>query len=159
MDGSLSTLGIIIGASAASPTIIISAGLGGTVANSIANIVSALSEEKAERYSDIRETEKAMVVKSLKKSFIDLKIRDIVFKNSLFDGFGTLIGGSVPIITFLFTYLISLPALLFSLLSVYLILFSAGIFIGRVTKENIILSALKMTLFGISVALIVYIIN
>ena len=80
IDGSLSTLGIVVGASSAESPVIVAAAVGGTIANGIANILSASSAAKAEYHGELREVEKAMVDKNLSGTVIDKKIE----KQSMF---------------------------------------------------------------------------
>lgn len=157
IDGSLSTLGVLIGASAGSPGIIISAGMGGAVANGISNMLGAFSAEKAKKYGKLRKVERAMVSKSLKDSVLDLRIGPEVKKAGVVDGIATIVGGLIPVMPYLF-----MPASLAMFLSIALvlfILFFLGLYIGKLAKENIILSAIKMVVFGVVVAVIAFLIQ
>lgn len=157
VDGSLSTLGIVIGASTASSSIIIAAALGGAVANGISNTVSALSAAQAEEYMDLRQLEKAMVVKDLKNSALERRIGKMTAIAGIIDGLATIIGGAIPILPYLFTP--PLEAMFISIGLVIAVTFIIGLYLGRVSKRNILFSALKMAVFTIIVAVAVYLIQ
>lgn len=157
VDGSLSTLGIVIGASSASPSIIIAAAVGGTLANGISNVLSAISAAGAEQYKELRDVEKAMVGKELKGSEPDRKIgRQTVIAGGA-DGLATIIGGAIPIMPYLF--LTGLQAMSVSTGLVVMTVFLIGMYLGKLSKRNILLSALKMAVFGVVVAAVVYLIQ
>jgi predicted membrane protein (TIGR00267 family) len=157
MDGALSTLGIVIGAYAAAGPVIIAAAIGGTLANGISNALSAYSASEAEQYSEMRSIEDAMVARELKGSAIERKIRRDNLLASVADGMATLIGGAFPILPQLF---LKPPQSMFLAAGlVILIIFLIGIYLGKVSRRNILLSALKMAFFGIVIAGVVYLIQ
>jgi predicted membrane protein (TIGR00267 family) len=157
IDGSLSTLGIVIGASSGLPSIIIAAAVGGTLANGISNMLSAISATRAEQYKELRDVEKAMVGKELKDSEPDRRIGKQTIIAGGVDGLATMIGGGIPIIPYLF--LTGLQAILISTGLVVLAVFLIGIYLGKLSRKNILLSALKMTFFAVVVAAVVYLIQ
>jgi predicted membrane protein (TIGR00267 family) len=157
IDGSLSTLGIVVGASSADSPVIIVAAIGGTIANGIANLLSASSAAKAEYHGELREVEKAMVDKDLSGTVIDRKIGRQSMFAGLADGLATLIGGAVPILPMLF--LSGNHALFTSIGLVVLSVIIIGIYLGKISRRNIALSALKMAVYSISVAVAVYFIQ
>ena len=147
VDGSLSTLGVVIGASSASSLIILSAGIGGTVANAISNVVSAFSAESATRYADLRDLEKSMVDKELKGSVLDRRIQWDTLKAGGVDGLGTFVGGALPVLPYAI-----LPPQQALFVSVGVVVFAiafVGVYLGKVSKSNLLWSALKMILFGL----------
>jgi predicted membrane protein (TIGR00267 family) len=157
MDGSLSTLGIVIGAYAASDSVIIAAAVGGTIANGISNALSAYSSAEAEQYSEMRSIEDAMVSRELKGSAIERKIRRNTLISSAADGLASIFGGAIPIIPYL---LLKPPQSMFLASGlVILMIFLIGIYLGKISKRNMLLSALKMALFAIVVAVVVYLIQ
>ena len=157
VDGSLSTLGIVVGASSASSPIILAAAIGGTIANGISNTLSAISAVGAKQYKELRDVEKAMVGKELKGSELDKKIgRQTIFAGGA-DGLATIIGGAVPIAPYIF--LSGLQAMSVSIGLVVITVFLIGMYIGKLSKRNVLLSALKMAVFGIVVAAVVYFIQ
>ena len=154
LDGSLSTLGIVIGASSASGAIIIAAALGGTLANSIANLLSAFSAEGADSYRELRQVEEAMVSHELKGSEAERLASRRTIRAGAFDGFATLIGGTIPMLPYLF--LSASEAMLLAITLVVVSVSLIGIYMGRLSRRNIFYSAIKMAVFAIAVATVVY---
>lgn len=62
IDGSLSTLGVVIGASGGETSIIIAAGIGGGIANGISNILGALTAERAIIEEEREKKEKSLLI-------------------------------------------------------------------------------------------------
>ncbi len=171
IDGLLSTLGIVIGASTAMRTgggveashIIIAAGLGGGVANSLSNILGAFMGEKAALYERYQEMEKAMLKDdALKGTKVDEKLQGKVLTSGAADGLATLGGAILPIVPF---FLITLPGFttlkgLYTSIGLSLALFFVlGTYIGKISSENMVLSGLKMVAFGGATALVVTLIR
>jgi predicted membrane protein (TIGR00267 family) len=156
-DGSLSTLGIVIGAYAAPNTVVVAAALGGAVANAISNALSAFSAAEAEQYSKMRDIEDAMVSKELKGSVIEQKIHRETWLASAADGLASILGGFIPILPciFLQPHLSTYVAAGLVIFMIFLI----GIYLGQVSKRNLLLSGLKMAFFGIVIAAIVFVIQ
>ena len=157
IDGSLSTLGIVIGASAADTSIIVAASTGGTLANGISNIVSAFSAERADHYAELRKVEGAMVDKDLKESALESRMHKQTLVAGIIDGLATILGGALPILPYLF-----IPpnqAMVVSILLVLLALAVIGIYLGKLSRRNILFSALKMAAFGIVAAAAVYLVQ
>ena len=154
IDGSLSTLGVLIGASAGNFNIIVSAGIGGAIANGISNMLGAFTAEKARQYEDLRKVERAMVSTSLKDTLLDKRIGPEVKKAGFVDGIATILGGLVPVMPYFFFD--TLQAMFIAVLTVLFLLFFLGIYIGKLSKENIMISATKMVVFGVVIALIAY---
>lgn len=157
VDGSLSTLGVVIGASTGPSNIILAAGLGGTVANGISNILGAFSAEKATVYEKLKNIEKAMIEKDLKGSFLQKKAESNVVKAGLIDGGATILGGAIPVVPFVF--LSQSVALLVSVLLVLILLFFLGVYLGKLSKENLLFSGIKMVVYSLIIATMAYIIQ
>lgn len=159
VDGLLSTLGIVIGASAAigageveASHIIIAAGIGGGVANSLSNVLGAVMGEKAAIYERFKEVEKAMLKdEALRGTKVDEKIQDKIVSSGVADGFATLGGAIVPILPFLLIPIFVFSVLMALYVSIAISLasfFILGIYVGKISKENVVLSGLKMAAFG-----------
>lgn len=157
VDGALSTLGIVIGASSASVEVIIAAGFGGTVANGFSNLLSAYSAEGVEKYKELRETEAAMGSMDLRGTQPERRISKTTIAMGLTDGMATLIGGTIPIIPFLF--LDTKDALIMATGIIIAAVSLIGVYIGRLSKRNTWYSALKMGGLTIIVAIIVYLVQ
>ena len=157
IDGSLSTLGIVIGASSASSVVIIAAALGGTLANGFSNLLSAFSAEGAEQYRELRRVEQAMVSKDMKGSELDRQVSKKTITIGAVDGLATIMGGGIPILPYLF--LPTSEAMLVAIGMVVAVTFAIGVYLGKLSKRNVILSALKMALFCVVVAAAVYLLE
>jgi predicted membrane protein (TIGR00267 family) len=154
IDGSLSTLGIVVGASSAESALIVAAAVGGTIANGIANSLSASSAAQAESHGQLREVEKAMVSKDLTGTVLDKKIGRQTMIAGMVDGLATIVGGAIPILPWLF--LSGIQALFTSIGLVVLSVIVIGVYLGKVSRRNLIISGLKMAVYSISVAVAVY---
>jgi predicted membrane protein (TIGR00267 family) len=158
IDGSLSTLGVIIGASGADPAIIITAGLGGGVANGLSNVLGAFTAEKAKMEMELAELEKAMLRRGgLKGTFIHEKAKKKTFIGGLSDGLSTILGSVIPVIPFLLMYPLRYDrstAMLLSISITIFLLFFLGVYLGKLSKENIAIAGIKMALIGLTTAII-----
>jgi len=158
IDGSLSTLGVIIGASGASPAIIITAGLGGGVANGLSNILGAFTAEKAKMEMEISRLEKAMLKRGgLRGTVIHERAKRMTFIGGLSDGLSTILGSVIPVIPFLLMYPLGYgrdTALILSVSVTIFLLFFLGVYLGKLSKENIAIAGVKMALIGLATAFI-----
>lgn len=157
IDGALSTLGIVIGAMSATSSVILAAAIGGALANGISNLLSALSAATTERYSELREIERAMVTKDLRGGTADRRVSREAWLDGLADGLSTIFGGAIPIIPYLFA-----PpgtAAIIAVVAVVLATFGMGLYLGKVSRRNLLFSGLKMAMFAVIVAVVVYFIE
>jgi predicted membrane protein (TIGR00267 family) len=149
IDGSLSTLGIVLGAAVGGdPKVIMAAGLGGGIANAISNLLGALTAEKAGVMIELDKYEKAMVGSNvkLKDTKIYEKHKKRIWKAGLYDGLTTFLGSVIPV--FPFALFVISDAIIASIITTLSLLFALGIYLGRISKENIIWAGTKMALFG-----------
>lgn len=150
VDGALSTLGVVIGASSAQDAIIIiSAGFSGAIANGFSNILAAFSAERTHGYLEMRKIENAMI-SQLKGTVVESEMQRKVMRRGTVDGFFTLVGGIIPIIPFLFLDIFS--AVVTAIAMVVLLTASLGIYTGRYSKENMLVVGTKMGVFALITA-------
>ncbi len=161
IDGVLSSLGVVIGASTAiglgsasqAATIIIAAGIGGGVANGFSNILGAFVGEKLVKEEELRKIEKSMLKKgALQGTELDKKLEKRVFYSGIYDGIATIIGSLVPVAPFIFGIFVNLESLFLLYISIFvslLVFFILGLYVGKISKENIIFSGMKLVGFGI----------
>jgi len=158
IDGSLSTLGVVIGAQGASVGIIIAAGIGGGIANGLSNILGAFTAEKSEAERKLAEIQKAMVVyPQLRKTELYRNMLKSTIMSGIMDGVATMIGSVVPVIPFILSLFIGISkmnALILAIIFTILLLFTIGSYIGKLSRENLILAGTKMAVAGIATALI-----
>jgi predicted membrane protein (TIGR00267 family) len=157
IDGSLSTLGVVIGASSAESSLIIAAGMGGAIANSVSNILGAFSSEEYKSYTELNEIEDAMVTVDLDDTLLEKDAQKRTVQAGLLDGTATIMGGCVPVIPYLFSN--NFLTLLISILLVMIILFVLGMVIGKMSDRQIMLSGAKLVIFGVLTAILVYFIQ
>ena len=159
IDGSLSSLGVIIGASGGDVSLIITAGVGGGVANGISNILGALTAERA-IVESVRMSQERVLLREegyLKSSQAYKEALNRTTISGIWDGLSTTFGSIIPITPFFF-----FPkevALFLAVVITTVILFTLGVFIGKISKENLILSGFKMAAVGLLVALISFVIE
>lgn len=171
IDGVLSSLGVVIGASAAigfgdndtAALIIIAAGIGGGIANGFSNILGAFVGEKMVKEKNLRKIEGAMLKKEgLRGTELDKRMEKEVRICGVYDGLSTIVGSLVPVAPFLLGLIISFDStiLLYTSAAVSLILFFIlGLYVGKISRENIILSGLKLVAFGIVTLIVTFIIK
>jgi len=158
IDGALSTLGVVIGASSGDVSIIIAAGTGGAVANGVSNTISAYTSSRAKRYKEMGEIERAMGHNSLRKSVLADRLKDETTKGGMVDGFATAIGGMIPVAP----YLLGVDpqiAIFISIGAILLLLFILGLYMGKLSKENLILSGVKFVFLGAITAVMVFVLQ
>ena len=154
VDGALSTLGIVVGASSASPLLIVAAAAGGTLANGISNALGAFSAERADDYAELRRVEKAMVDREMKESMLEHSMHRRSMVAGGVDALGTISGGALPLIPYLVGS--GSPALIASIALVIVSVSAVGLYLGKLSKRNLVFSACKMAVSGGVVAAVVY---
>lgn len=167
IDGLLSTLGSVIGASAAlnsnteagAATIVLSAGIGAGVANGLSNVLAAFMGEKLVLGRRLEEMEKAILKEEvLRDSKVADEIHEKIARGGIIDGIATIFGALIPVLPFAFvsTGLITgIFALYLSVAVSTITFFILGGYIGSIAKENMLLSGAKMAAFGIVTTIIV----
>jgi predicted membrane protein (TIGR00267 family) len=160
IDGSLSALGVVIGASgSADASVIIAAGLGGGIANGLSNILGAFTAEKASLERERIQKEKSLLKKNgyLKKSIIYKKAIRETMICGLIDGISTTIGSALPVVPF---FLFDIKTALYVAIGITItILFILGVFIGKISKENVIVSGIKMVAGALIVAVLCFMVE
>ncbi|MGM5484262.1 MAG: VIT1/CCC1 transporter family protein [Nanobdellota archaeon] len=150
VDGALSSLGVVIGASLSNNLqIILSAGFSGAVANGFSNILAAFTAEKTSQYQKLDKIEKKML-KSLKGTKREKAINKDIIKGGALDGAFSLVGGVLPILPFFFmdtSIAIYGSVALVTIMAAYL-----GVYTGKHSKENLFMSSLKMIIFTLATA-------
>ncbi|KXA92723.1 hypothetical protein AKJ64_02390 [candidate division MSBL1 archaeon SCGC-AAA259E17] len=160
IDGLLSTLGAVIGASAAIGTssetsaasVILSAGVGAGIANGLSNVLAAFMGEKLVVVRRLEEVERAMLEEeALRKSRVADEIHQKIISGGMADGLATIGGAMVPVLPFVFVPLLAIKgtiALYSSIILSLVSFFVLGGYIGKVSRENVIFSGLKMAAFA-----------
>ena len=148
-DGALTTFGFLLGSFAAGvddASLIVHIGLATAIAIGFSGLTGALMTERAERTREVHSMEKALHRKldntDYKRAYDFASIMA-----ALVDGASPLIASLVLLSPFFFLDISSAYYLSFSLaLCVFLAL---GAFLGRISKENVITTALKLLFAGL----------
>ena len=154
-DGSMSMLGIIVGATGAgkdiNPRIIISAGLGAALAWAISGAVGAFMAERAERMRRLRELEESMFTDLNSSHLYRDSVRAILFL-AIVDAIAPGLMSVFILIPFYLTLwnIISITNALTSSVAITLIsLFGLGILLGKISKENIMFHGMITVIAGL----------
>ena len=158
-DGGLTILGTIVGAyfsGLLDPAILISVALGSSVAMSMSGLFGAYLAESAEQRARIQELEKNMLV-SLDDSIITRSGRFASVYVAVIDSLAPLLASQISMLPIYLSLIIGFPirtAMEYSMVLVGVILFLLGVFNGRIAKENLWISGVKMVLVGVATFMI-----
>lgn len=161
-DGALTALGIVVGAyfsGASNPKVILGAVLGAGLAMGLSGFSGAYMAERAERLRKLDELRRAML-KDLNNSIHERAARLTSIWAALIDGASPLLAALLSILPFLLslTSLISVQmAARASVAAIMALLFLIGMFLGKISRENLIFSGAKMVFVGAVTAILVMI--
>lgn len=154
-DGVLAILGILISsfiAGIVDAKLIISVSLGAAVAMAVSGVWGAYMAEAAERKKELKELEGSMLTR-LRKTKIGRAGEFASWIIALIDGAAPFISAVLVILPF-FILPVSI-AYYISFGIAFVLLFLLGAFLGRISRENIIIAGLKMVLAGIVITIII----
>jgi predicted membrane protein (TIGR00267 family) len=160
MDGSLTALGIILGAWAVgteNPNLIVGAGLGACLAMGVSGLFGAYVTEKAERKRRLKSLEKSMLSK-LEGTLHENASEFAPALAAIVDGTSPTLTALISLSPFFLTMngMISIwDSYIISLVLTLMTLFALGLYLGRVAKENIWLYGLQMLAAGITILIII----
>lgn len=163
-DGVVTILGIVLGSTLlgeASVKSIIAAGVGALVAMGISGASGTYMAEKAEQERRIREIEEAMLT-SLDRSVIAEARERAAALSALIDALSAVLAGLLVLSPYFAASLGLLSATFSFYLSIELslvLLFSLGIFLGKVAKRNLVISGLKSLAIGCATILLITLLN
>ena len=157
-DGVSTIIGVIIGNMSArveSPAIVLTTSLSTCVAMGISGIWGSYLTESAERKHDLKELGRSTLT-NLKKSRIGRASRFATLIISLVNGISPFLAALLVITPFFFPGLFpSIKWVYFTSLGIALVtLFSVGLFLGTVSKENLIFSGIKTMFAGIAAIIV-----
>ncbi|MHA1713108.1 MAG: VIT1/CCC1 transporter family protein [Candidatus Ranarchaeia archaeon] len=153
-DGCLTILGIIVGAYFSAlydARVLIGVGLGSSIAMALSGLFGAYMTESAERRKKVQDLEKNLLT-SLEDSIITRGSQFASLYVAFIDGLAPFLAAQLslaPIYISLFTQLPVKAAMELSMSLIVILLFILGIYLGRLSKENLIISGLKMVLAGL----------
>ncbi len=154
-DGVLTSLGVITGIWMTKGTKItlLSTILGSGLALSISSAWGAWEAESHE--AEIKRKEMELKLhRSLKGTLIQKLSTFSIAWTSFVHGVAPLIGILLPVIPFLFSY--SYLSFLLSIIIGFLLLFITGLVMGKISKQNVIVSGLRMVFAGLITFIITY---
>lgn len=159
-DGALTALGIIIGsflAGVVDPRTLILAGLGASIAMGVSGGFGAYLTESALKKEEIAEIQSAML-EEFEHSVINQAATISSYFVALVDGLSPFAAASVSFLPFFGAYFLSWPiqfAYVSSVLLTGLLLFILGAYLGKISKENILLNGIRMIIAGVVTAILV----
>ena len=159
-DGSMTVLGIIIGSwivEVTKPEIIVTAGLGACLAMGVSGLFGAYMTERAERKSHLKTVEAAMLV-DLSDSIISDASDFVSLYAAFIDGASPMLTAAISLIPFILTLrgaFVIWDAYIASLILTLATLFSLGLYLGKIAKENILLYGIQTVAAGLLIVAIV----
>jgi predicted membrane protein (TIGR00267 family) len=162
-DGVLTIIGMLMGNMAAgvtNPNIVITTGLSTSIAMGISGLWGSYLTESAERKHDLDELSHSTLT-DLNDSRIGRASRYAAVMVSIVDGISPLLAALLVLIPF-FIYRIfpNIQVVYYTTLGVALVtLFALGVFLGNISKENLIISGIKTTIAGVASIIIGSLLN
>ena len=158
-DGALTSLGVLLGAytqKVADPKTIVGVILSTSLAMAVSGISGAYMAEKAEREYELEELEEAMLI-DLEDTIYSKAVNWISIFAAIVDGLAPFSASMICVIPFLFVmmgFLSIVQAFFISVTLIFTTLLLLGVFLGKLSKENLLLSGLKMVVAGVTVSLL-----
>ncbi len=159
-DGSMTILGIVVGSwivGVTKPEIIVTAGLGACLAMGVSGLFGAYMTEKAERKRHLKTLEAAMLT-DLRDSIHNKASEFVSVYAAFIDGASPVLTGVIALIPFILTLtgtFVIWDAYVVSFTLILATLFSLGLYLGRIAKENIWLYGAQTVAAGILIVAIV----
>ena len=162
-DGAMTSLGVVMGAwlgHIADPRSVIGVILSGGVAMMVSGFSGTYMTESAERNHSLNELEDAMLI-NLDDTIYGQASRFVSVFAALVDGSAPFFASVPSLIPFILVpgvleietaFIVSITASMFTL-------FLLGVYLGRISGDNILISGAKMVVSGIAVALIALLLN
>ncbi len=168
LDGILAVMGVTLAASGVAAAggiaidnyIIGLTGLSGGIALAMSNAFGSFIGERAEEARTLRELEDKMMLDEgeLDDTVIHQQAKRRIYMSMFTHGFSSFIGAFVPVLPFL---LITdrMTALLTTLVACFIALIILGVYLGKVSRESIIKTAIEIVIIGIVISAISLIIG
>ncbi|BAM69737.1 conserved hypothetical protein [Methanothermobacter sp. CaT2] len=163
LDGILAVMGVTLTASGVAGAgglsmdnyLIALTGLSGGVALAMSNAFGSFIGERAEETRTMRELERKMMMDEgkLDDTIIHQQARRRVYMSMFTHGFSSFLGSFVPVLPFL---LIDdrLTATIVTLLLCLIALLILGVYLGRVSRENILRTSLEVVVIGVLIGVV-----
>ncbi|VVB65763.1 VIT family protein [Candidatus Gugararchaeum adminiculabundum] len=165
-DGSLTLFGLIVGsyfAGVTNPGLMITVGMSTIVAVSVSGIWGSFMTESAERRRDMIDLEKIMLRK-LDKTELDDASKFAIKVTSLVDGLSPFASALVILFPFIISHVVYrglhiMEAYYISMALCLIVFFVLGAYLGKISRESMIMSGLKMLSAGLVAAALVSLIG
>ena len=160
-DGALTILGILMGniiLGATDPRIVISTGLSACLAMGMSGAFGRYLSERAERKRTLRQMEQYMFT-DLSGSILERESDKKVLMISLIDCLSPALAAVIPLIPFFLaqSVLISVEiGVIASFILDFFVLFILGVFLGRVSGENVLIHGMLVVAVGFITSLIIF---
>lgn len=161
MDGLMTTLGIILGAWALgtdTANLIVATGLGACLAMGVSGLFGTYITERAERKGHLKTLEESLLSDLNDSVHRDASEVVSVFA-ALIDGLSPSLTAMVALTPFFLTMtgvLIIWDAYLISFILNFATLFSLGVYLGTIAKENVWLYGFQMLGAGVVIAVVIF---
>jgi predicted membrane protein (TIGR00267 family) len=168
LDGILAVMGVTLAASGVAAAggialenyVIGLTGLSGGIALSLSNAFGSFIGERAEESRTLRELEDKMMLSEgeLDDTIIHQQAKRRIYMSMFTHGFSSFVGAFVPVVPFL---LIAdrMSALVTTLVACFIALVILGIYLGRVSRESLLKTAVEIVLIGILISAISFLIG
>ena len=162
-DGILTMVGVVMGSYVAGvrdPRVVVSTGVATCMAMGISGFWGAYATESAERKRELQDLEQAML-RDLGETEQARASRFAAIVVSVIDGLSPLIAGMLVLLPFLFTGTWSATGASYvaAVVIALIALFGLGIFLGKVARENVLLSGVRMILAGLVCVALSFLLN
>ena len=153
-DGILTIIGVLMGnmtAGVSNPNIVITTGLSTSIAMGISGLWGSYLTESAERKHDLDELSSSTLT-DLNNSRIGRASRYAAVTVSIVDGISPLLAALLVLIPFFIHGIFpNIQVVYYTTLGLSLVtLFALGVFLGNISKENLIISGIKTAMAGIA---------
>jgi len=163
LDGILAVMGVTLTASGVAGVggveienyLIGLTGLSGGIAIAMSNAFGSFIGERAEETRTMRELEKKMIIEkgSLDDTIIHQQAKRRIYMSMFTHGFSSFIGAFVPTIPFFFIK-DRITATIITILLSMIALAILGVYLGRISRENIFKTSIEIVAIGIMISLI-----
>lgn len=160
-DGALTVLGLIFGATGYSdnPSLIVAAGIATSVALAVSSTFGAFEAERVEQDLAHDELQSAMLRKVGGDKIAAHRFAKVV--SSLVHGVAPLVAGLLPLVPFLLvpTLLTFNQAIVSAAGLTLVFLFALGVYLGTLTKRNVVISGVRLVAVAMATAAITLLIG
>jgi predicted membrane protein (TIGR00267 family) len=160
-DGLLSSLGVILGSylsGATNPSTYVGGVVGASFTMGFfSGVVATYLSERAERMRELKQTERIML-HTLRGSIYERAARLVPFYVALWSGFGAIVLPVIAVLPFIFAILFKLKVpiglLVYSSAAIVVAeLFLLGVYLGRISGENVWVNGVKLAGIGLAAVL------